>query len=301
MKSLIEYISEKLKINKDSKLGINNINSIQEFVNCIENNYDIISGTKGQISKIDYRFEYGLLSYLFKNYVDNGGKNGIADYSRWLDEMEKKKILTSESGKAIHLYGLSKESICFYIIPNEFLCIFFADFKVAELNKIEDVFNRSNYDWEQVKIKEICNNKPFYIYADKNLTYSEGLEILTNILNDITIKFDIKQFNNNIKSGEVLPGWTLDDIKKRYDKIFDDIKIMRSGNIKLGHLREKNDWSYDHSTFRIDTDIQYRNGIMIGRRKDNSSSSGNNFVLEPTVDKAFDELDRKLRKKGYTI
>ena len=40
---------------------------------------------------------------------------------------------------------------------------------------------------------------------------------------------------------------------------------------------------------------------MIGRRLDGSSGSGNNFVLKPTVDEAFDELDKKLRKKGYTI
>lgn len=100
---------------------------------------------------------------------------------------------------------------------------------------------------------------------------------------------------------EVVPGWTVEKIKKRYGKVFDNIHYIKSsGNVGLGYLinSDHDDSSYSRSNFTL---LIYDDEIRIRRKVDRSSGTGNNFIIADSVDKAFDKLDQMLRKKGYNV
>lgn len=100
---------------------------------------------------------------------------------------------------------------------------------------------------------------------------------------------------------EIAPGWTVEKIKKRYDKVFDNIHYIKSsGNVGLGYLiNSDHDYSsYSKSNFTL---LIYDDEIRIRRKVDRSSGTGNNFIIADSVDKAFEKLDQMLRKKGYNV
>lgn len=305
MKTLIQYISEKLVVNKNFKPMTNDKNFTKEMCDAlvkeIEDNYAKYYDKNNIINK-----SYCYTDYKNKDYFNDVIKLGIFKFDggdKELDEIIKKDDNVVFKFQ-FEIKGLKNINIVSYVYNDHFSTLQFCNAKVSQLKIVKSVLEKNGY--EMCKSSNVCPftwNSPYIFYSHTTFINIYDIDEICDIINKTVNKLGLDDVSNwTIKPGEVLPGWTIDDIKKRYDNIFDDIRVMRSGNVKLGHLKEHGiDHSYENSTFRIDTDIEYRNGIMVGRRLDGSSGSGNNFVLEPSTDKAFDELDKKLRKKGYTV
>ena len=297
MINLTQYIIEKLKVNKDTNLYGSDIKNIEDLWEYLKDRYkDIIGGENQTNDKIDYAYEFGLYNILYDKYISNSTK---LSYNEWRNQPRGHECAT------IHFRSLGLETMSFGIFENELICFWFNGFKVSKFEALERIFKNMPEKFEYIlnkKSKEPMYNVPLFVYESNDINYLTGLDIIINVIQNFCNEFDVKHINTTIKPGEVLPGWTLDDIKKRYDHVFDNIKMSRTGMVSLGKLHDQDpNKAYYNSIFRIDTKIDWRNGVMVGRRIPGSSGSGNNFVLKPTADEAFDELDNKLRKRGYRV
>lgn len=306
MKTLIKYLNEKLVINKNyvGRFGnkkLNNITDAAKEIKKVVNN-DLNSTDQIKMPN-DMYGSNDILQLIRTDKICNDIKSSCPkDYFQSINWLNEHSI-------RFQLRSIPKSMFFISFVENDFFMMDVTEKSAKLRDIITDIMKK--YDVEIYKKDNgrqyWGNNKKiqdsyYWIALNINYGYNEFVELVCDFIRDLYQELGIGVINREMKQDEVIPGWTLDDIKKRYDKIFDDIKVMRSGNVKLGHLKEHGiDHSYENSTFRIDTDIDYRNGIMIGRRLDGSSSSGNNFVLKPTADEAFDELDNKLRKKGYKL
>lgn len=117
---------------------------------------------------------------------------------------------------------------------------------------------------------------------------------LIEYINEWTLKG-----NNDVEIKDVTHPW-LAICKKRYDKIFDGIRLTRSGNIELGKLIQTSNQpkNYNGDKFTIYTNIEHNNGVLIRRQY---STGVGKMITKPTIEEALDKLDEMLRKKGYTI
>lgn len=304
MKTLIQYLSEKLVVNKNFKPMPNHKNLTKEMCDAlvkeIEDYYAKYYDKNNKISK-----SYFYVTHNDKNFFNDVIKLGIFKFDESDEELDE--IIKEDNNVfrfEFKIRGLKNINIVVYVYNDHFSILQFCNAKVSDINKVKNVLEKNGYEMcKSSNIYPFYWNSPYIFYSHTTFINIYNKDEICDIINKSVNALGPDDVSNwIINPGEVLPGWTIDDIKKRYDNVFDDIKVMRSGNVKLGHLKEHGiDHSYENSTFRINTNIEYRNGIMIGRRLDGSSGSGNNFVLEPSTDKAFDELDKKLRKKGYTV
>lgn len=296
MIDLQTYLYEKLVVNKN--YHSRRMEDIDEISKEICKKCDDAIGEENQVSIEKNR----LHPIAFYNTMGSDAKDitGIPDDDTFREMVDNNEL--KDCTYAVKFVG-SRMIVEIFFVENKFLLIFFEKCKKGEIKQIIPIMKKYNFIMHQTSDEYYLNNywREYFEY-DSPCDVTDFEDIMGSLLVDIAKDLNIVKIVSKLKSGEVLPGYTIDDIKKRYDKIFDDVKVTRFGNVKLGHLREHGiDYSYENSIFTITTDIQYRGGVMIRRKPDFSSGSGNNFVLKPTVTEAFDDLDRKLKRKGYTI
>jgi len=296
MIDLQTYIYEKLVVNKNYHTrSMSDINDIIKEI-CIK--CDNAIGEKNQVS-IKINAESPAM------YYDSLGQSAKSITTIPNEEDLREMIVNKKLKNSTYLVKFlgSNIEIHIFFVENKFLLIYFRYCKRGEIKQIIPIMEQYNFikhDTEDNYYSKYYWRE--YFEHDKPCDITDFEYIISSLLVDIAKELNIVKIVFKLKSGEILPGYTIDDIKKRYDSVFDDVKITRLGNVKLGHLREHGiDRSYEESTFTITTNIQYRGGVMVRRKQDFSSASGNNFVLKPTADEAFDDLDRKLKRKGYTI
>ena len=296
MINLRTYLYEKLVVNKNYRLR--NMGDINDITKEICNKCDNAIGEKNQVS-IKINVESPAM------YYDSLGQSAKSITTIPNEEDLREMIVNKELKNSTYLVKFlgSNIEIHIFFVENKFLLIYFRYCKRGEMKQIIPIMEQYNFIMHDIEDDYYSNYYwREYFEHDSPCDVTDFEDIMGNLLVDIAKELNIVKIVSKLKSGEVLPGYTIDDIKKRYDKIFDDVKVTPYGNVKLGHLREHGiDRSYENSTFTIVTDIQYRGGVMIRRKPDFSSGSGNNFVLKPNADEAFDDLDRKLKIKGYTV
>lgn len=302
MKSLIDYLNEKLIVNKNytaPKYLKRGDEFTREYASVISKEIEK-EYAKSYDSKNIMKNAYYLITTITNKCI-----NQLIDANIYKFNGSEEDIKNSDEYIfSFEIFGIKNIIFTFYVFEDHFSIITLKYAKVSQLKEIEPILNKCGYEmFKNANIIPFSWDSPYLFISTETFIDIDSINELLDTVYQLVQGLKPDDLSKlTVGPGEVLPGWTIDDIKKRYDSIFDDVCIMRSGNVKLGHLKEKGkDSSYEHSTFRIDTNFKYRNGIMIGRRLDGGSGSGNNFVLEPTVDKAFDELDKKLRKKGYKI
>lgn len=296
MINLRTYLYEKLMVNKN--YHTRKMEDIDEISKEICKKCDDAIGEKNQVT-IE---KNGLHPIAFYNTMGSDAKDitGIPDADTLIKMVDNNEL--KDCTYEVKFVG-SRMAVEICFVENKFLLIMFNKCKRGEIKQIIPIMEKYNFIMHQTSDEYYLNNywREYFEY-NKSCDVTDFEDIMGSLLVDIAKDLNIVKIVSTLKSGEVLPGYTIDDIKKRYDKIFDDVKVTRFGNVKLGHLREHGiDYSYEESTFTITTDIKYRGGVMIRRKPDFSSGSGNNFVLKPTAAEAFDDLDRKLKRKGYTV
>lgn len=99
---------------------------------------------------------------------------------------------------------------------------------------------------------------------------------------------------------EILPPRSLteQDIKLVWDDIFDDIKQLKTGNVKLGKLKliSTKPSSYEGNTFRLYPDY---NGNIVIRRTTRGGVSI--WISEKTIEEVTDKMKKLLYKEGWRL
>lgn len=99
---------------------------------------------------------------------------------------------------------------------------------------------------------------------------------------------------------EILPPRSLteQDIKLAWDDIFDNIKQLKTGNIKLGKLKliSTKPSSYEMSSFTLYPDY---NGNAVIRRNYRSGTSI--WISEKTIEEVTDKMKKLLYKEGWRL
>lgn len=252
------------------------------FKNVIIKKYNQLTNSTDQISYDVHTFRYTHGAYLLYSRMSDYIKS---KYAYDIEDMECCFSIKFKGDSKLVMHGL--------YIENDFLGFGF-DFP-GKTRIIDSIFTKLNFS--VVKSEYKYDKTKLYMYnnkkCDKKLFSILICKILFNLVKELGIRNDI---DRTLKPGEVLPGYTFEDIKNRYDNIFDEVRLMRTGNVNLGHLYQSG--YYGDDKFVIYCNIDFNNGVLIRRTRYGQTSQ---FIHKPDADTAFDAFDAILRKRGYNI
>lgn len=129
---------------------------------------------------------------------------------------------------------------------------------------------------------------------------TEKLKISKSDTDNTTVDYDYTYIDNMKPSSKERAEAALSEIEDRYGEMFDDIKITRANNIKLGKLIEQRG-KYMDSVFTLYLNTDYNRGYIIRRTvKGMFGESPYKMVQDfKTLAETLAKFDTLLKKNGY--
>ena len=130
---------------------------------------------------------------------------------------------------------------------------------------------------------------------------TEKLKISKSDIDNKTIDYDYTHIDNMKPSSKERAEAALAEIEDRYGEMFDDIKITRANNVKLGKLIEQKG-KYKDSVFTLYLNTDHNRGCYIIRRTVRGMFGESPYQMVKdfkTLAETFAKFDTLLKKNGY--